>query len=86
MAAQQKAWVRWIHLCEYCYNTTHHMSIQMTPFRALYGYNTPSFADFLMSDVRVPCAGDLLQERKDIVDALRDNIAKAQNQQKQYAD
>ena len=86
MSGQQKAWVRWIHLCEYCYNTTHHMSIQMTPFRALYGYNAPSFIDFLMSDVRVPHAGDFLQERKDIVDALRNNIAKAQNQHKQYVD
>ena len=54
----------------------------MNPFRALYGYNAPSFIDFLMSDVRVPHAGDLLQESKDIVDSLRDNIAKAQNQHK----
>ena len=58
----------------------------MTPFRELYGYNAPNFVDFLMSEVRVPRVGDLLQESKDIVDALRDNIAKAQNQHKQYAD
>jgi hypothetical protein len=24
---QQKAWVKWMHLGEYCYNTTYHMSI-----------------------------------------------------------
>ena len=79
VASQQKAWVRWIYLCEYCYNTTYQMSIQMTPFRALYGYNAPIFFDLLTSDVRVPRAGDLLQESKDIVDALRDNISKEQN-------
>ena len=49
MADQQKAWVRWIYLCEYFYNTTYHMSIQMTPFRELYGYNALRFVDFLMS-------------------------------------
>lgn len=27
VAGQQKAWLRWIYLCEYCYNTTYHMSI-----------------------------------------------------------
>lgn len=69
--------MRWIHLCEYCYNTTFHMSIQMRPFRALYGYDAPNFIDLLMSDVRVPRAGDLLQESKDIVDALKDNMARA---------
>jgi hypothetical protein len=35
VVGQKKAWVRWLHLGEYCYNTTHHMSIDMTPFRAL---------------------------------------------------
>ena len=77
MAGQQKAWVRWIYLCEYCYNTTYHVSIQMTPFRALYGYDASSFIDLLMSDVRVPRARDLLQESKDIVNALKDNITRA---------
>ena len=79
VASQQKAWVRWIYLCVYYYNTTYHMSIQMTPFRALYGYNALSFIDLLTSDVGVPHARDFLQERKYIIDSLRDNISKAQN-------
>ena len=58
----------------------------MTPFRALYGYDAPSFIDLLMGDVWVPCAGDLIQESKDIISTLRDNIARAQNQYKQYVD
>lgn len=59
---QQKGWVKLIYLCEYCYNTTHHMSIQMTPFMALYGYEAPKFLDLLLSDSRVPSVGDFLQE------------------------
>ena len=58
------------------------MSIQMTPFRSPYGYNALRFIDFLISDVRVPRVGDLLQGSKDIVDSLKDNIVKAQNQHK----
>lgn len=38
IASQQRAWVKWLYLGEYCYNSTYHMSIRMTPFRALYGY------------------------------------------------
>lgn len=48
IAGQQKAWVKWIYLCEYCYNSTYHMSIQMSPFMALYGYEVPSFMDLLL--------------------------------------
>ena len=49
-----------VYLYEYCYNTTYHMSIQMSPFIALYGYEAPNFMDLLLSDSRVPSAGDLL--------------------------
>ena len=34
VAEQQKTWIKWLHLGEYCYNTTHHMSIKMTHFKA----------------------------------------------------
>ena len=60
IAGQQKAWVKWIYLYEYCYNTTYHMSIQMSPFMALYGYEAPNFMDLLLSDSRVASVGDLL--------------------------
>ena len=62
------------------------MTIQMSPFMALYGYEAPSFLDLLLSDSRVPSAGGWLQESHDTMRALKENIAKAQNQQKQYAD
>jgi len=43
---------------EYCYNTTHHMSITMSPFRALHGYDAPTFVDTVFGDSRVPVAKD----------------------------
>ena len=53
---------------------------------ALYSYEAPTFLDLFLGDSWVPHAGKLLQESKDIVATLKDNIARAQNQQKQYAD
>jgi len=45
-------WVKWLHLGEYCYNSTYHMSIRMTPFRALYGYDAPSFMETIFGKSR----------------------------------
>jgi len=50
VTGKQRAWVKWLHIGEYCYNTTHHMSIGMSPFRALYGYDALSFADMIFGD------------------------------------
>jgi hypothetical protein len=58
ISRQQRAWVKWLHLGEYCYNTTHHMSIGMTPFRELYGYEAMTFADVVFGDSRAPNARD----------------------------
>ncbi|XP_059070584.1 uncharacterized protein LOC131860218 [Cryptomeria japonica] len=57
----------------------------MTPFMALYGYEAPNFLYLLLGDSKVPKAKDVLQESQDILKTLKENIQKAQNQQKQYA-
>ena len=33
VSGKQKAWIKWLHLGEFCYNTTFHMSIGMSPFK-----------------------------------------------------
>jgi hypothetical protein len=62
ISGQQRAWVKWLHLGEYCYNTTHHMSIGMTPFWALYSYEAMTFADVAFGDSRAPKARDWIQD------------------------
>ena len=47
VSGQQKAWIRWLHLGEFCYNTTFHMSIGMSPFKSLYGYEASNFIDHI---------------------------------------
>jgi hypothetical protein len=86
VAGQQKAWVRWLHLGEYCYNTTQHMSIGMSPFRALYSYDPLSFVEIAFGDSRAPMAQDWIQQSQDILRELKDHLQRAQNQQKVQAD
>ena len=62
------------------------MSIGMSPFYALYGYHSLSFADVMFGASKAPRAKDWIQESQDILRALKDNIPTTQNQQKLYAD
>lgn len=83
---QQTVWIKWLHLGEFCYNTTQHMSIGMLPFKALYGYEATSLMDLLLTNSRVSRAKDVIQESMDILHSLKENLQQAQNQQKMYAD
>lgn len=58
----QKAWIRWLYLGEYCYNTNYHMSTGMTPFKALYGYGVISSIDLVFDNSNVPKDHKWLQE------------------------
>lgn len=50
------------------------MSIGMTPFKALYGYDAPSFVDLIFTDSRVPIAKEVVQQSKDILETLKENL------------
>jgi hypothetical protein len=71
---------------EYCYNTTYHMSIRMSPLRELYGYDAPSFIDIVFGDSRVSGAKDWVEESQRILKSAKESLQSAQNQQKIYAD
>ena len=74
VSPQQRVWVKWIHLKEYCYNTTYHMSIRIIPFKALYGHEPLSFLDAMLGDSRAPKAKDWLPEGQDILKSLKENL------------
>jgi hypothetical protein len=74
VGGQQHTWVIWLHMGEYCYNTTYNMSIRMSPFRALYGYDAPSFVETVFGDSRVPGAKDWVEESQRILQTVRENL------------
>ena len=56
------------------------MSIRMTPFKALYGYEALDYADVAFGDSRAPKAKDWIQDSQDILKILKENLQTAQNQ------
>ena len=52
VSGQQKSWIKWFHLVEFCYNTTFNMSIGMSPLKELYGYGASTFIDHIFGDSR----------------------------------
>jgi hypothetical protein len=57
----------------------------MTPFRALYGYDSLTCMEIALGDNRVPMARDWIQESQEILKELKDHLQMAQKQQKLYA-
>ena len=60
-SGKQKAWIKWLHLGEFCYNTTFHMSVGMSPFKSLYGYDAYTFIDRILCDSRAPKDKDYIE-------------------------
>jgi hypothetical protein len=50
------------------------MSIGMTPYRALYGYDAPSFIEVIFGDNRPPRAKDWIEESQEILKILKENL------------
>lgn len=85
VSRQQQAWVKWLHVGQYCYNSIYHLSIKMSPFMALYRYEAPTLVDIIFDDSRIPKAKEFLQDTQDIMRSLKENIRGAQDWQKKYA-
>jgi hypothetical protein len=62
------------------------MSIRMSLFWALYGYDAPCFMETVFGDSKVLGAKDWVEESQRILQAVRENLQTTQNQQKIYAD
>ena len=74
LSGRQKAWIKWLHLGEFCCNTTFHMSIDMSHCKALYGYDASTFIDHVFGDSRAPKAKDWIEESQEILKVLKDNL------------
>ena len=62
------------------------MSINMAPFKALYGYEALNFADLAFGDKRARKENDWVQDNQDIFRVVKENLQEAHNQQKLYVD
>ncbi|GJX09473.1 ty3-gypsy retrotransposon protein [Tanacetum coccineum] len=67
-------WVRFLPWAEYCYNTTYHSSIKMTPYQALYGK-----VPYPPRSSKVATVDDALIERDALLRLLKKNLLAAKN-------
>jgi hypothetical protein len=55
------------------------MSIGMTPFLALYGYDAPTLVDLVFGESRDPKAKDWIIGSQEILKLLKENLQTTQN-------
>lgn len=86
VAASPTKWAKWLSLAEYWYNTSFHTSLGCSPFKALYGLE-PSHGLFpVTSDATPPDVLELIQERNNLSDFLKQQLARASKCMKKNAD
>lgn len=60
---QPKDWINWLPLAEYWYNTSHHISLNCSPFEALYGQAPPVHVPYVADDSQLPGVDGVLVDR-----------------------
>lgn len=81
-----KKWSQWIHLAEYWYNTSHHSSLNSSPFVVLYGHEPRHWGIEAPGECSVPSLQTWMSERQVVYDLLRQHLLRAQQLMKKYAD
>jgi hypothetical protein len=76
----------WLASAEWWHNTSYHTSLKLTPFQALYGFAPPQFTEVILPDNPNEEALGLLQRRQLANELIKDNLIKAQERTKKYAD
>ncbi len=79
-------WHKWLTLAEWWYNSTHHSSLGMSPFHALYGYPPPTNLVLNVNQELHASVEDWRVERERMMQVLRERLQEAQNRMKQNAD
>jgi len=81
-----RAWVQWLPLAEWWYNTTYHSATQKTPFEVLYNQEPPIHLPYLPGESSHKEVDRALQRREAMLKQVRQNLLKAQDRMKQLAD
>lgn len=79
-------WVSMLPWAEFRYNTSYQTSAGMTPFQALYGYEPPTVARYILGSTSSELVESFLLKRDKVLQLLKHNSANAQNRMKAFAD
>nr|ADB85290.1 putative retrotransposon protein [Phyllostachys edulis] len=84
--ANPKKWCSWLSTAEWWYDTSFHTSLKMTPFQALYGFPPPQIIEVVLPDFPSEEVKGILQRRQLAMQVIKDNLLRAQDGIKYYAD
>lgn len=79
-------WAKWLPLAQLWYNTSHHSSLKMSPYQALFGRPPPDYIHYHPKDSSNQAVDSVLREREVAVQLLKSNLVKAQERMKAQAD
>jgi hypothetical protein len=83
---QPKQWFQWLSLAQWWYNSSHHSTLGMSPFQALYGYAPPQREWLVQEPTLVAAVEAVLQKRANMDHTLKKQLETARNKMKQMAD
>ncbi|MCO5589151.1 hypothetical protein L7F22_043117 [Adiantum nelumboides] len=83
---QSQQWIKFLSLIEFAYNSSHHHSLRMSPFKALYGQECLVPIRLVDPALHVPTAKSTLEEIDHQLLVIKDNLKRASDRQKSYAD
>jgi hypothetical protein len=81
-----REWLRWLSWAEYTYNTAYQSSLCDTPFRVVYGRDSPSIRSYEAGDTRVVAVAKTMAEREEFLAEVHNRLEQAQAVQKRHYD
>lgn len=86
VADEPQKWVAMLPWAEYWYNTSYQTSTGMSPFKALYGRDPPTFTRYILGSSPSELVEAYFVDRDELLALLKLNLIKAQRRMKKLAD
>ena len=84
--AKPKDWSKLLPWAAYCYNTSLHSGIDMSPYKVVFGRDPPLLLRYDVQVGDTQAIQEQLQSKDALLDFLKANIVKAQRRMKVQAD
>ena len=81
-----KEWTKWLPLSEWWYNTSYHLSTQLTHFEVVYGQPPSTCVTYIPGESSVVIVDQSLRDWDAMIRLLKANLIQAQVRMKMYAD
>ena len=69
-----KEWTKWRPLVEWWYNTSYHLSTQLTPFEVVYGLPPPTYVTYIPSESSVAIVNQSLRDWDVMIRLFKANL------------